>query len=124
MTSPQLHAVLDLLLSDESNPRSILYQLEALDGHLRAIPSAVEKVGLSASQHVVVRRMTDLRLADVQHLAAAQNKRGQLAELDRLLRGIDAEMESLSEFISNAYFSHAINQRAAGPRTGSEETPA
>ena len=44
---PMLPLVLDLLLLDESNPRSLAYQLVGISGHLAALPQSQQGAGLT-----------------------------------------------------------------------------
>ncbi len=47
--APQLAAVLDLLLCDETNPRSAVYQIVTLDEHIAHLPSGEEEGVLPAA---------------------------------------------------------------------------
>ena len=49
LTTPMLPPVIDLLLLDETNPRSIAFQLAALDGHVDALPRDADWRGARAS---------------------------------------------------------------------------
>ena len=62
--APQLAAVLDLLLCDETNPRSAVYQIATLDEHIAHLPSGEEDGVLPADQRLVTRLMNELKLAD------------------------------------------------------------
>jgi uncharacterized alpha-E superfamily protein len=83
----QLETVLDLLLFDRGNPRSLTYQLERLTEDLDALPRGTEP-RLREEQRLVLEAFTALRLADPQALVATleDNRREQLeATLSELL---------------------------------------
>ena len=99
-------AVLELLLDDESNPRSVFHQilgLEALLGGLGARAAAD-----AAAQRLVTEACDELRRG----AAAGGARREPGAELDALLIGLSRLFASLSEQIARAYFDrpHAPHQ--------------
>jgi uncharacterized circularly permuted ATP-grasp superfamily protein/uncharacterized alpha-E superfamily protein len=65
----QLETVLELLLLDPGNPRSLAYQLERLTEDLDALP-ALGHGRLREEQRLVLEAHTALRLADLESLAA------------------------------------------------------
>jgi uncharacterized circularly permuted ATP-grasp superfamily protein/uncharacterized alpha-E superfamily protein len=101
-------AVLDLLLLDESNPRSVGYQLlrleelvPALSGDLPSRRDAAGRLTLGA--------LTQLRLFDVGSLAAPPTDplpEGPPA-LDALLAELMSYLARLSDELTRRYFSHA-----------------
>jgi uncharacterized circularly permuted ATP-grasp superfamily protein/uncharacterized alpha-E superfamily protein len=106
LTILQLSAVLDLLLLDESNPRSVAFQLAALDEHIRQLPRLADGPYRSPEEQVVLRCLTGIRLADV-HVAAAPDASGLRPRLVDLLAVVTEHMETLSDAISRSYLSHA-----------------
>jgi uncharacterized circularly permuted ATP-grasp superfamily protein/uncharacterized alpha-E superfamily protein len=101
----QAPPVVDLLLCDETNPRSALFQLEILAAHVGALPRsngqaprALEKIVLSA--------LTDLRLAEVMEICDAEGR--QRPRLLALLDRVGAHLPTLSNSLSAAYFNHAV----------------
>ena len=102
----QVAAVVDLLLCDETNPRSALYQIEALAAHVDVLPRSVH-TPRTPQQKLVLAALTDLRLADVAELcepADQRERRRLLALLDR----VSAHLPALSNSLSAAYFNHAV----------------
>lgn len=92
----QLETVLDLLLLDPGNPRSVVYQLEQLIADFEAVPAAGDE-RLREEQRRLLEACTSLRLADTTELAALDGAGarprldGFLADqLDLLLRAADA----------------------------------
>lgn len=69
LTRLQCGAVLDLLIADDTNPRAILYQLQALADHVENLPRDHEKPELSPAQRLAIAMLTHVRLAEMHHLA-------------------------------------------------------
>ena len=106
LTVMQLAAVLDLLLVDEANPRSVAFQLAALDEHIRRLPRIADGPYRSPEEQVVLRCLTGIRLADV-HVAVEPDAGGHRPRLAELLTVVTEHMEALSDAISRSYLSHA-----------------
>jgi uncharacterized circularly permuted ATP-grasp superfamily protein/uncharacterized alpha-E superfamily protein len=102
--TPLLAPVLDLLLLDETNPRSLTFQLAELDGHFAHLPS--EGPHRSAEQRLVLRLLTDLRLADLPSLMAREPAKGR-AGLHDLLELAAGLLPELSSVIARTYFTHS-----------------
>lgn len=100
--TPMLAPVIDLLLLDETNPRSLAFQLAEIDHHFAQLPS--EGPHRSAEQRLVLRLLTDLRLADIAGLL--QRNGGGRLELADLLGRTAAALPELSDIIARAHFAH------------------
>ncbi|MBS0242736.1 MAG: circularly permuted type 2 ATP-grasp protein [Proteobacteria bacterium] len=100
---PLLPLVLDLLMMDETNPRSISYQLASLGRHLEALPQAAEGNALTRERRLLLSLQTAVRLVDVAELAATapDGKRPRLAALVEKAR---SDLPELSDAISRRYF--------------------
>lgn len=107
--APQLHLVLDLLVIDELNPRSLAYQLAAISDHIGELPKSSDDAVRSPDQRLALELLTKVRLADVKSLAAA-DKNGQRVALKKLFSEIVTELPRLSELVSRHYFSLADEQ--------------
>jgi uncharacterized circularly permuted ATP-grasp superfamily protein/uncharacterized alpha-E superfamily protein len=101
----QAAAVLDLLLADEANPRSLAYQLVALTDDVDHLPREASRPGRSAEQRLMLSSLTALRLADVQQLAGLDECGGRPA-LDELLGRLASALPALSDAITQTYLSH------------------
>lgn len=98
--------VLDLLLVDESNPRSMAFQLAALVDHVDRLPRDEHQSVRSAEQRLALEIQTRLRLADV--YALAQVGRGaRRHKLEAFLKEIGDSLLALSDALTQAYFSHS-----------------
>ena len=106
LTTPLLAPVLDLLLMDETNPRSVGFQIAALARHIEQLPRDRDRPERSAEQRIVMATLTELRLSDISALCK-RSRRGRRTRLHVLLDTLAKAMPELSEVISRAYFSHA-----------------
>jgi uncharacterized circularly permuted ATP-grasp superfamily protein/uncharacterized alpha-E superfamily protein len=113
--APRLPAVLDLLLCDDSNPRSAAFQILTLGEHLAQLPRDHEGAA-TADERVLARLGNELRLADAVELAAAAGPLGSRARLERLARRIDRGVHQLSDRIAERFFSHSSPRRVVGAR--------
>jgi uncharacterized circularly permuted ATP-grasp superfamily protein/uncharacterized alpha-E superfamily protein len=108
--SLQVAPVVDLLLTDDTNPRSALYQLRALSQHVRALP-LLPGVGIRSPQlRLAVQAENELELADVEKLCAPDDN-GTLVQLDELLRRLGTILPALSDSLSDSYLNHATQPR-------------
>ncbi len=119
--SPQLAAVLDLLLCDETNPRSAMFQIASLSEHIAHLPGADDGGLMTSDQRIVARLQSELKLADPTELGSAVGRFDARIDLDRLARRIDRDVHQLSDHIAERFFSHSSPQRVAGARRS--ETP-
>jgi uncharacterized alpha-E superfamily protein len=104
--------VLDLLLVDETNPRSVAFQLVVLDEHVRQLPRASARLR-SPEERVATAALTRVRLAEVGPLCttSADGTRAPLAEL---LAELGSDMHALSDVIARQYLSHTQTSRRLG----------
>jgi uncharacterized alpha-E superfamily protein len=108
-TTLQPLAVLDVLMSDESNPRSLDFQLDHLVHLYAQLPRHLPDE-LNAMRNALSR----LRSFDLQALsyplpgAAASTKNAEgLSRLENFLTGLEHLLPSWSNNLSSRYFSHA-----------------
>jgi uncharacterized circularly permuted ATP-grasp superfamily protein/uncharacterized alpha-E superfamily protein len=97
---PLLPLVLDLLLLDESNPRSLAYQLSAIARHLESLPDSSDGAGLADDRRLILALLTSIRLADIE--AMAKETKGTMLE-QLLMHQLDL-LPELSNEISRHYF--------------------
>ncbi|MEZ5816027.1 MAG: circularly permuted type 2 ATP-grasp protein [Hyphomicrobiaceae bacterium] len=100
---PMLPLVLDLLVIDETNPRSVAYQLAGLTRHLEALPQQASGNALSRERRIGLAVQTAIRLADVNELATA-GEDGTRSALSVLLQQVLRGLPELSDAISRRYF--------------------
>jgi len=107
LAAPRLAGVLDLLMLDEANPRSLAFQLAALAGHMDRIGAFSGETGfLRAEQRLMTVACGIVRTADVVVLSR-YDRDGGYDDAERLLEMVRSKLWELSEVISREYFTHA-----------------
>lgn len=116
---PTLPAVLDLLLLDETNPRSIAFQISALSDHVKALPKEPEAGVRSEEARITLELLSQLQLSDGQLLAQipqldeSRSLEEVLAEhsaLEALLDNQMSKLPQLTEILTKRYFTHTEEQ--------------
>jgi uncharacterized circularly permuted ATP-grasp superfamily protein/uncharacterized alpha-E superfamily protein len=102
----QLSAVLDLLITDETNPRSVASQLVLLCDHVDNLPRNPNLPLIGEEQRIALSALTSIRMLSAEKLAH-MNVPGERKKLDRLLGRIAVQLPKLSEVISSKYLIHA-----------------
>jgi len=116
MTHLEIHAVADLLLADETNPRSVAFQFAVIDQHLSALPRDVSHPDRNIDQRLLLKLRTSIQLADFQELCASAPGR-EREDFYALLSEVMEQNGQLSEAIAQLYFSHAaVSQEISGMR--------
>ena len=118
---PMLPLVLDLLLIDESNPRSIAFQLAALSRHIDTLPQSGKGRGRIEEQRLALSLLTQVRLADVASLDRREAD-GTRHALQVLLRQQIATLPHLSDVIGRRYF-NLLEKGAKWVRARSRSEP-
>jgi uncharacterized circularly permuted ATP-grasp superfamily protein/uncharacterized alpha-E superfamily protein len=103
----QLPMVLELLLLDETHPRSVAYQLHQLCIHVEALPRCKGNSHLSKEERLILKAYTDLRLCNVLELTQATENKAIYIDFDKLLANTTALLWQFAEVIADAYFSHS-----------------
>ncbi len=98
--------VLELLLLDEGNPRSLLYQLKRLEEQIRALPR--ERLGyrLSEEEQLILEALTQLQLSNTIDLAESTEHTTQRRGLEKLLVRLAQILVDISDVLTQTYFSH------------------
>ena len=112
-----LETVLDLLLLDENNPRSLLYQLNRLKEHIDRLPARRDSHRLTDHERLVLKAWSRLRLIAPERLATISERSGKYKGVEGLLSSIKVLLERSSEAMSRAYFSHTQPSRALTSNT-------
>lgn len=102
--APTFPLVLDLLMLDETSPRSLAYQLVAISEHMTGMPQASMDAVRTPEQRLALNALTQVRLADIDSLRLADAD-GQRSDLARLLDALLTMLPELSDTISRRYFS-------------------
>ena len=101
-----LTAVLDLLIVDETNPRSIAFQLASLQDHIERLPRDSTQAALWPEQRIVLSLVNLVRLLDMTTLSESTGD-GEYRRLTEVLTQLDEQLPSLARAISNRYLIHA-----------------
>jgi uncharacterized circularly permuted ATP-grasp superfamily protein/uncharacterized alpha-E superfamily protein len=117
----QLPMVLELLLLDETHPRSLAYQLLQLSAHIDALPRTSGKSHLSEEQCLILRAFSDVRLLKVQKLTEANENEGIYVDLESVLSNTADLLWRLAEVIAQTYFSHSQTSQLMVVKTSEEE---
>ena len=103
----QLPMVLELLLMDESHPRSLAYQLSQLSAHINALPRTRSKSHLSEEECLILKAYTDVRLVNALKLTQVNDNEGIYSDLESLLSNTADLLWRFAEVIAENYFSHS-----------------
>ena len=117
-TTLQPEPVLDLLMADENNPRSLAFQLADLGEHFERLPRLKSQSALDREQQTIAELLDRIRQADIQALCQvdADHFRPRLAEL---LGAVATILPSVSNAITHGYFSLAqISRQLASVQSG------
>lgn len=117
LASLQVPIVLDLLITDDTNPRSLVHQLATIASHVDRLPRDDVQAGLAAEQRVALAIHNSVRLADVFELAQTDGK-GERQAMHKLLARVGEQLPKLSDAVSNRFLIHAGQLRHFGAAAG------
>jgi uncharacterized alpha-E superfamily protein len=106
---PTLENLLHLLLLDDTNPRSMLYQITRMQKVMSEMPLDQSSDGLSESQRILLIAYHELILAEPNKRANVISSAGNRTQLRRVLKRLDNTLSNLSELITATYFAHIQN---------------
>lgn len=108
--------VIDLLLLDETNPRSAAFQIGEIKARMARLPRATSAQLRGRDKEIIEFLAARLRSASASALAHADPKGGRPA-LRALLDLLQQRLPGLSDELTEAYFRHLTRRRAgAAPR--------
>jgi uncharacterized circularly permuted ATP-grasp superfamily protein/uncharacterized alpha-E superfamily protein len=111
LTSVQTDLVLDLLLVDEANPRSIAFQLARLREHVAELPNSKTSIRRPPEERAALSLLNTVQLIDVRELTKSSGPLTAAEARGALLDKLIADLSVLSDTITRAYFSHAAQSR-------------
>jgi len=109
LSSLRAEAVLDLLVFDETNPRSLASQLAALEDDVNHLPRPARGAGRAPEQRFALAALNSVRLAEAEKLAVVQD--GTRPALAELLDHVSGWLPILSDAITQQYLSHLQTSR-------------
>ena len=110
MVALHSEAVLDLLLTDDTNPRSLVFQLDRIAQHVDRLPRDATSAVLASEQRLARSMRHNVAMADVFELALVDAD-GERPALVRLTDRILANLPKLADDISGRFLIHAGLQR-------------
>jgi uncharacterized circularly permuted ATP-grasp superfamily protein/uncharacterized alpha-E superfamily protein len=108
---PNIAAVYDLALLDDTNPRSLLFQFNQLVKHFERLPRERENALPSAGHRVLLDCLARLRLLDPRSLAS-RKANWHHSEAGAVIGRILRQLPKLSDAIAVSYFAHSTISRA------------
>jgi uncharacterized alpha-E superfamily protein len=128
--SVQAAGVIDLLLADEGNPRSLAFQLAAVAEDIEHLPRDANGTSRSAEQRLMLSALTAVRLADADGLAVMNTHgantseveanevdhprprlEGRRTALEALLNETARALPAVSDAVTHTYLSHLQTSR-------------
>ncbi len=106
---PHLPAVFDLVLLDDKNPRSVLFQINRLAQHFERLPRDRESTAGSGKQ-ILADCLARLNQMDARELAGPREKWSE-GRLSRAITETLNELPRLSDAITADYFAHSAISR-------------
>jgi len=100
--APELGPLLDLLILDESNPRSLAFQVLQLQEHLQKIPHNQNEAYRNDGERNVLRLLTNIRLAEGPQLALVSGRQHRPA-LDAFLASVLSDLNAISDAVHRIY---------------------
>jgi uncharacterized circularly permuted ATP-grasp superfamily protein/uncharacterized alpha-E superfamily protein len=110
LSGVQSAAMLDLLIADESNPRSLVFLLQSLRDVIAQLPHDPQAAVRPPEERMIVALLTSVQLADIQELAKIEDS-GRRPRLERFLTDLHQDIPLLADAISHHYLSHLQTSR-------------
>jgi uncharacterized alpha-E superfamily protein len=95
---------LDMVLLNETNPRSVGYQLALIQTHAAYLPVDRSSQQLSAEEKLILDLLTKLRLSDSADLAEVNSETSLRDKMDRSMAHIQQQLYELTHVMTAAYF--------------------
>ncbi|HEY2572687.1 MAG TPA: circularly permuted type 2 ATP-grasp protein, partial [Verrucomicrobiaceae bacterium] len=106
---PTVPAVFDLILLDDKNPRSVLFQIRQLAQHFEFLPRDREIVP-GSGKHIIAKCLARLNQADARELAGSPGA-WEKTEIVAVIRETLQTLPKLSDAIAASYFAHSAISR-------------
>jgi len=97
--------VLELLLSDETNPRSVAFQLTTLQKHVAKLPEHSDAGRHPLEERLILKALTAVRLVEREDLVR-RDAAGEQPALQDLLQHVKADLYDFSDALTAQYLSH------------------
>jgi uncharacterized circularly permuted ATP-grasp superfamily protein/uncharacterized alpha-E superfamily protein len=107
---PHIPAVFDLVLLDDKNPRSVLFQIVQLTQHFERLPLEREAARPDSGKSILQECLTRLDNADTRELAGSQENLP-ASKVGKTIQQTLRDLPKLSDAIAAAYFAHSAISR-------------
>ncbi|MEM6690511.1 MAG: circularly permuted type 2 ATP-grasp protein [Planctomycetota bacterium] len=101
--------VVDLLVCDATNPRSLIYQVKMIDDLVRQLPGRNRRVGLTTEERILQNLLHRLSMAQPASLCEISD--GRHEALESLLKFVAKKLPKLSDTLTAHYLLHAQASR-------------
>ncbi|MBM9614499.1 circularly permuted type 2 ATP-grasp protein [Desulfobulbus rhabdoformis] len=108
-TAFQLAPVLDLLLLDESNPKSLAFQLSQLALHVEELPRSSERRYASNEERMTLEMLTNIRLLDLTELTCRFGSAENEEPLHQFLETMESNLFGFVQQISAHYLTRVTS---------------
>lgn len=119
-----LETTFDMLLLDEKLPYSLSYMLGKLAEYVNHLPNNTYPERITLVGKTLLEAQTKIRLADIDSLTVYDDDDHRLFNLDALLANTYTLVSSVTDLLSNQYFSHAVLQHSLKRYTEENELKA
>jgi uncharacterized circularly permuted ATP-grasp superfamily protein/uncharacterized alpha-E superfamily protein len=106
LVGPVLAPIRDLVVLDTYNPRSVAFQVEALNDHIASVPALTENGLIERPQRLAVATQSTLTTAEAGHLDT------------KTLFSLEQDLLNLADAIGAHYFPHGANASRPEKLTG------
>jgi uncharacterized circularly permuted ATP-grasp superfamily protein/uncharacterized alpha-E superfamily protein len=103
----RINSMLELVLMDASNPRSVDYQLKSIVNTIYALPRERRTTELSAQLRFVMEAQSKVQLSKISQLSSADQDTNTRSDLDQLCAQIHQLLGEASNALSVEYFTQA-----------------
>lgn len=112
----RIETVLEMLLLDDMNPRSLAYQLSRLQQHVAKLPRDHVGYRMSDEERAILEASSLVRLSDPAQLVERTGKT-RLENLDWMLGKVCDLLSAASDILSKTYFAHVQESQQLGVAT-------
>ncbi len=102
--------VIDLLIFDPNNPRSLIYQVVRLKAYLQNLPKNNSGAAITEYERLILEADTLIRLADKNHLA--ESGEDGYNKLESFLSKLYNVLSAIPGVLSKAFFKHELTPKA------------
>ncbi|WP_437187292.1 circularly permuted type 2 ATP-grasp protein [Planctomicrobium sp. SH668] len=115
LATVQIVPVIDLLLMDDTNPRSVIFQLQEICKHVDNLPRDEDQAHMNVEQRMALSIYNAVRLNEIHELCITSSD-GHRDALDKLLKRITDQLPKLADTMSSRFLIHAGLPRHFGAK--------